>query len=729
MTNPNAPANTAPTTNSAAGSSLSNAGSNEWIAGRYRIFERLGSGGMATVYLAGMEGPGGFGKLVAIKRIHPHMAHTPRFVDMFLDEARIVSRIDHPNVCSVLDFGETEDTYFLAMEYIMGETVLSILESVQDRRQMLSTPEWRAFVAYTVAEACEGLHAAHELEDEFGSPLNIVHRDVSPDNIFVSYKGTVKVMDFGIASAEGRLHKTVTGVVKGKFGYMPPEVLSAAPDLDRRIDVWALGVCLWEMLVGERLFHRPADAAIIAAIMLDPIPRPSERTPDVEPALEDIVLGAITRERDERIPTARELGRRLREYVAQSGVMMTAVEAGELVHSLHIEQAGHKQAQRARIQQIQTSTSGKMHAAKVPTGVRAAPAASFGTQLNTLDEVPAPGPALNMPGSAGLVHPPAAVMGFSQAPQPVKGRGTLIAIIVVLLLGLVGGAAWFLVGPGKSRSDGDRVAGSVPQPGSPLGAADIGSADIDPADIDPANIDPAGEKREPATTTGEPDAPPTVPDKSSDDAEPDAPKSDDQASDDQASAKRARRSSRRSSRAKKKRVKDSDNADEHAAVPANKHGGEPIVAVSKSPVEPVNIEPTIPPPSDSIAPVKSPPVDTTPSLPEKPASYDAKTSIGSLSSSGSLARSHVSRAVKRQQSAFGKCYRASAKKAGRSPGGAVTIKLKLNESGRARNVSVDGARLPGLSSCLEKAAGKIRSRRAPDVGEVPVSFKVEFTPK
>ena len=707
------------------------------IAGRYRLFERLGAGGMATVYLASMEGPGGFGKQVAIKRIHPHLAHTERFVEMFLDEARIVSRIDHPNVCSVLDFGQTDDTYFLAMEYIMGETLLSVLRKLKANPGLVASPRWQAFTAFVIAEACEGLHAAHELKDEFGNPVNIVHRDVSPDNIFVSYKGAVKIMDFGIARAEGRLHKTVTGTVKGKFGYMPPEVLNATPDLDRRVDVWALGVCLWEMLAGKRLFKRPSEAATIAAIMLEPLPPPTALVANIPPVLEEITMAALSRERDERIDTARDLGRRLRRFIAESDVVMDAVEAGELVRSIHTESMAEKEEQRSRILQIQAANSTEARLSQqrpAMTGGRRAVTAGASqatgavTKTSTGSGRPAFAPNMDaiptMDDVAAPDIPPAmsvVALDPAGAAQSVWWRRIAIGLAAILLVG--GGALGWSLLSGSSESDDarQRLAQGEARMRSNM-AEDPGSS----AATRPDENKGAGEadSGEPAGTSKDSEEPTTV----------DEGTGDDQTADKGGERARSRRSSSRSRRRTKDKKGEGGSATAGTSAEGTKDGdgtstGDPVQTPPEDPPEDkVEIEGmskvAIEPPK-MVAP---PPVEVPVDRPEKPTSFKASVSIGSLSSRGSLSRSHVSRAVDRQKDAFAKCYRSAAEKAGKNPGGTMQVSLKLDEAGRARKVTSKKAPLPGLSGCVEKAAKKIRSRQAPDVGQVPVSFDLKFKP-
>ena len=283
------------------------------IAGRYEPLAKIASGGMATVYLARALTGAGFGKLVALKCVHPHLADDPDFVDMFLDEARIASHIDHPNVCNVFDAGEDAGTHYIAMEYLHGEPIASLLKA-WDRHPESRPAEHSALSARIVADAAMGLHAAHELRDAEGALLGLVHRDISPHNLFLTYSGSVKVVDFGIAKAAGRRHETTTGVVKGKVAYMSPEQLHAK-ELDRRSDVWALGVTLWELLTGQRLFRRDDQIQTLNAVLESRIPSPSELAPSVPAALDAVVMRALRRPREHRQASARELADELETFL------------------------------------------------------------------------------------------------------------------------------------------------------------------------------------------------------------------------------------------------------------------------------------------------------------------------------------------------------------------------------------------------------------------------------
>src|SRR5512140_684997 len=230
--------------------------------GKYEIVTRLSVGGMAELFLAFFAGPGGFRKYVALKQILPDVAKDQDFVKMFLDEARITAAFSHANVGSVFDLGQEGQELYLAMEFISGQNLQQILKAAYAARQPLPI----GFAATVARDACLGLHYAHTFVDRAGTPSPVIHRDVSPKNVMVSYAGEVKVIDFGIAKAKNRLGKTQIGIVKGTRGYMSPEQVKGAP-LDGRSDLFCMGVILYEMLTGEKLFATQSDAAVMIEIV------------------------------------------------------------------------------------------------------------------------------------------------------------------------------------------------------------------------------------------------------------------------------------------------------------------------------------------------------------------------------------------------------------------------------------------------------------------------------
>jgi len=281
--------------------------------GRYQLLSRLAVGGMAEVYLARQGELSGFKTLVVVKKVLPHLAVKPDFIAMFLDEARIASMLDHPNVVRITEVGRTENEYFLAMELVQGKPLATILQ----QSERAKTPLPHNLGALIVANAAAGLHHAHQLTDASGNPLGLVHRDVSPQNIMVSFEGSVKVIDFGIARALGRLGDTNSGSLKGKLGYMAPEQARGEP-VDARADIFSLGVVLWECVAGRRLFLRENELATLRAVVYEPIPKVSKYA-QVDPALEAIIERAIARDVGERFQSAEEMRIALEKWVFSSG--------------------------------------------------------------------------------------------------------------------------------------------------------------------------------------------------------------------------------------------------------------------------------------------------------------------------------------------------------------------------------------------------------------------------
>jgi serine/threonine protein kinase len=240
------------------------------LIGRYEVHEAIASGGMASVHFGRFAGPGGFARSVAIKRMHAHLCSDPEFVAMFVDEARLAARVHHPNVVSTLDVLAVPGELLIVMEYVHGESLTQLVRRVLERKARIPP-------AIACAIACDllaGLHAAHEATDESGASLAIVHRDVSPDNVLVGLDGAARVLDFGVAKAVGRLQMTREGQVKGKIAYMAPEQVRAMP-LDRRTDVYAASVVLWELLAGRRLFEKAREGDLVDRILFGNIDAPA----------------------------------------------------------------------------------------------------------------------------------------------------------------------------------------------------------------------------------------------------------------------------------------------------------------------------------------------------------------------------------------------------------------------------------------------------------------------
>jgi serine/threonine-protein kinase len=289
--------------------------------GRYEIVRRIAVGGMAELYLARSTDPADAEPAVAVKRVHPHLSHDPEFVAMFVAEARIAATLHHPNIVRVLDLGTHEDEHFFAMEYLHGENVRSILREASHRG---GVPFGCALSI--VIGAARGLHHAHEQS-------GVVHRDVSPSNVIVTFAGDVKVVDFGIAKVFAQTRQTQAGVLKGKIGYMSPEQCSGTP-VDRRSDVFGLGILLYELTTGQRLFYAENQFAVMNKIVTGAFDPPSAVVAGYPPALERIVVRALAVEPDHRFPTAQAVQNALEDFADAEAVRMGPVFLAQLMRVL-----------------------------------------------------------------------------------------------------------------------------------------------------------------------------------------------------------------------------------------------------------------------------------------------------------------------------------------------------------------------------------------------------------
>ncbi|MEE2902504.1 MAG: serine/threonine-protein kinase [Myxococcota bacterium] len=277
--------------------------------GRYQVLSKIAEGGMAEIFLAKAIGVMGFERLAAIKLIRPHLMEDSDFVKMFLDEARIAMHLRHRNIVQTTELERVDGTYFIAMEFVHGVNVYDLYERIAAQGQWIELP----MALYIVSEACKGLHFAHMRTHPDGRPLGIIHRDISPQNILLSFEGEVKIMDFGIAQATDRLHKTQPGIVKGKYQYMAPEILQDRK-VDHRIDVFAAGVVLYELLTRENPFAGATAVETIESVLRKPVIPPTEKCGVGSRALDSIILKALAKDPDERYSSARELSAVLTDH-------------------------------------------------------------------------------------------------------------------------------------------------------------------------------------------------------------------------------------------------------------------------------------------------------------------------------------------------------------------------------------------------------------------------------
>ncbi|HZN94700.1 MAG TPA: protein kinase [Myxococcales bacterium] len=294
--------------------------------GRYALERKLATGGMAEVFLARQSGPEGFEKICVVKRMLPGLTGDPGFVRMFLDEARLAAQLNHPNIAQIFDFGEVSGTYYLAMEYVQGTNLRAIVKANQKRGAFMQAP----VAARIVSQAALALDYAHAATAPDGSPLGLVHRDVSPQNILLGSAGTVKLIDFGVAKAAGATHHTRTGLIKGKYAYMSPEQLRAQP-LDRRSDVYALGLVLYELLASARAIQGAGDVEIMEnaiKMAFEPLQR---RRPDLPEELGAVVRRSLQKDRDARYQSAQDMSAALELFITRQGVVITGADLVKLL--------------------------------------------------------------------------------------------------------------------------------------------------------------------------------------------------------------------------------------------------------------------------------------------------------------------------------------------------------------------------------------------------------------
>ncbi len=399
--------------------------------GRYSIERLLARGGMAEVYIGKAVGPGGFQKSVVIKRILPELAEDPAFVEMFLSEARLAAQLSHPNVVQVFDFGVHDGQYYLTMEYVRGQTLRVLLKHFLNRKVPMP-PQLAARIACGV---CEGLQYAHDLTEEDGPPLNIVHRDVAPDNIMVTSTGVPKLVDFGVAKAVSNTHRSVAGTVKGKYAYMSPELVRGQ-EADRQVDVYALGVTLYELVVGRRPFSADTELALVSKIVEGNTPFAHVANPAVPIELSRIIALAMHPAKAERYPDARSLQRALEEWLQSTGARVGSPELSTLVEEVTRARRGtHPESSRPKTGSgTGTPISSRSGAAPV-LGLVSSP---------SLPELPVIEGTLDESSQSSTAVLDVAVE------EPKKAKRTPVALLSavgVVLLAAGGAGAWFLKAP------------------------------------------------------------------------------------------------------------------------------------------------------------------------------------------------------------------------------------------------------------------------------------------
>ncbi|WP_375741799.1 protein kinase [Corallococcus interemptor] len=382
--------------------------------GKYLLLDRVNIGGMAEVWRGKQFGASGFERLVAIKRILPNIAEDEEFISMFIDEAKISVQLTHANIAQIYELGQIASSYFISMEYIPGKDMRAIFDRCRKKGEPAPVP----LVAFCVAKMCEGLDYAHRKKDGMGRDLNIVHRDISPQNVLVSFEGEVKVIDFGIAKAAGKATKTQAGILKGKFGYMSPEQIRGLP-LDRRSDVFAIGVCLYEMLTGERLFVGDSDFSVLEKVRKAEVPSPSTYNRRIPEALERIVLKSLAKDVDERYQYASELGDDLQRFLLTNDSIFGRKDLMQYMKSTFAEEVEREKQRLAEYADI-----------RAPDGMLAAIEAGFSgpspVPTQSMTNIPAVAP--SAPAVEPVAAPPPRASNSGGAAQGARRSPTLAAL-------------------------------------------------------------------------------------------------------------------------------------------------------------------------------------------------------------------------------------------------------------------------------------------------------------
>jgi serine/threonine protein kinase len=424
------------------------------VAGRYALYDKIAAGGMATVHLGRLLGPIGFSRTVAIKRMLPQFVSDLGFVSMFVDEARLASRIRHPNVVPTLDVVAQKNELFLVLEYVHGETLAQLIKGVNSRRQRIPP----SFAAAIVCGMLHGLHAAHNVKNERGTPLGLVHRDVSPQNVLVGTDGVARLLDFGVAKASGRMQVTTNGEVKGKLAYMSPEQVKGT--VTPQSDIYSAAAVLWEALTCERLFQDVTWTNIAQVILHREVDPPSRVVPSLPRELDAIVLRGLEKDPRKRFATARDMAIAIEECMQ----LAPSHEVGEWVEEIANAMLSDRAQMIAEIES--RSSEAKMAAASM--SLVQGPTTQSETDWDPAATLPD-----NARGSAITATDPAADETGTQLTQvssresiPGPRRGRWIAAGAAMLI-LVFGIATWLSAKGRTTAAAPLPVASEPRPAEP----------------------------------------------------------------------------------------------------------------------------------------------------------------------------------------------------------------------------------------------------------------------
>jgi serine/threonine-protein kinase len=449
------------------------------ILDKYRLIAELGHGGMAEVFLAVASGPAGFNKLVVIKQIRAELADDPEFLNMFLDEARLAARLSHPNVVQTNEVGHIGNRYFIAMEYLDGQPLNRILQRFKrDNAGMPLGMHIRILI-----DVLAGLHHAHELADYDGTPLEVVHRDVSPHNVFVTYDGQIKVVDFGIAKAMNSSSETRAGVIKGKVAYMSPEQ-ARGDKVDRRSDIFAVGVMFWEAMTGQRLWKGLTDVAMLHRIIKGDIPSPKTIKGDLPDKMAEICMKALAPNREERFESAADFQSALEDLLTEMGERIAVRDIGKLVaKTFDQDRVRIKSVIEAQIKKSSTSTttlpsidplavSGIHGSGNTRPSLPTLNSGSF-TQSGLMPT--------DSPTSVGQKSTPSAIALTASRPPEASSKTGIMIAGAILGAALIGGVVWLVTIPSGPKDGGVPAgASTTAAPPSTIQVTSTPSAPEDP---------------------------------------------------------------------------------------------------------------------------------------------------------------------------------------------------------------------------------------------------------
>lgn len=408
--------------------------------GQYLLVRKLAQGGMAEIYLAKKLGVEGFERNVVIKCMLEHLSRNQEFVSMFLDEARLAAQLIHPNIAQITDLGIADGRHFICMEYLAGEDLESLLGYARHKGQLVPIP----LAARIIHSVLEGLEFAHGYQEQ-GRPLELVHRDISPSNIFVTFQGTVKLLDFGIAKAASRLTHTEPGTLKGKLGYMSPEQ-AQSDEIDARSDLFSLGITFHELLTGRRVFELNDEVRVLVALMNQPVEPPSLRRPEIPPALDRIVLKATERQREKRYASAAEMRADLEEFLQSMPMAPGMSQLAQFVQGL----VGPAVVERKTKVPTLSELMAQGVAAEEDIGTAR-------TLVRSTSQSDVPLYAVQAPDTGARRTTPTSV---TPVPQQSTARPALLSALLAGLLAL-GGTAWYLL------SSSPTPVAAAPEPPAP----------------------------------------------------------------------------------------------------------------------------------------------------------------------------------------------------------------------------------------------------------------------